>query len=61
MNLSPLLTITECCELLQVSIKDIYLLIDQEDLVAVKIGNVILIPRNRVLSMLGENKPAHED
>jgi excisionase family DNA binding protein len=61
MSLLPLLTIKESCELLKVSPKVIHALIDRGYLVAVKLGNRILIPRNRVLSMLDENKQAHED
>jgi excisionase family DNA binding protein len=61
MNLLPLLTIKESCELLKVSPQDIYNMINRGDLVAVKLGNRILIPRNRVLSLLDENKQAQED
>ncbi len=50
----PLLTTEEVADILFVSQKRVYELVDQGDLVAVRIDGVIRVPRNRVLSLVGQ-------
>ena len=52
--MAPLLTAKEVTEILYISRERVYELVDQGNLVAVRIGGVVRIPRNRVLSLLDE-------
>jgi hypothetical protein len=58
MDLLPLVTMPELCELLSVPPHDLRALIGRAELVAIEFGNILLIPRNMVLHLLNEKKTA---